>query len=128
MVGGKARGTNQVILREAAELGGVPRSARYSSKDWFHSFVTLPNSQILHDIKSPVLAITCWATFLSLVHRKLLKTQTTNAVSQFFLEHFYIPSTPYSLTMSALGLLLVFRTNSAYQLSTVLHAHLRLQL
>lgn len=47
--------TLQVMLREAVELGGVPRSDRYSSRDWFHNTLSLPNSAILRDIRSPVI-------------------------------------------------------------------------
>jgi predicted membrane chloride channel (bestrophin family) len=111
MRGGKPRGTNQIRMREAAELGGVPRSDRYMSKDWFHNTITLPNSAILRDIKSPVLACTSWAVFWSLLHHHL-KFIHNNALAA---SHLYIPAAPHSLTMSALGLLLVFRTNSAYQ-------------
>ena len=103
----QVRGTNKVILREAAELGGVPRSDRYSSRDWFHNTVTLPNSAILRDIKGPVLAVSGWATFLSLLHEYWLKRGVA--------DRLYFPLAPHSLMMSALGLLLVFRTNAAYQ-------------
>jgi hypothetical protein len=102
-------GTNKVVYREPPELGGVPRSDRYSSRDWLHNTITLPNSAILRDIRSPVLAISGWATFLSLLHLKLMQTAPEKAAL------LYLPSTPHSLMMSALGLLLVFRTNSAYQ-------------
>ena len=64
-VGGKPQGTNKVILREAEALGDVARSDRYASRDWWHSAITLPKSGVLRDIRSPVLAITSWATFLS---------------------------------------------------------------
>jgi predicted membrane chloride channel (bestrophin family) len=111
MRGGKPRGTNQVRLREAAELGGVPRSDRYMSKDWFHNTVTLPNSAILRDIKSPVLACCTWAVFWSFLHHHL-RFIRNNVLAA---SNLYIPTAPHSLTMSALGLLLVFRTNSAYQ-------------
>ena len=106
MMGGKPRGTSRVIHREAQALGGVPRSARYSSRDWFHSLITFPNSNILHDIQGPVRAITLWATAWSLVDHFWTATS----------HRFYLPSAaPHSLMMSVLGLLLVFRTNSAYQ-------------
>lgn len=109
------RGTNKVILREAEELGGVPRSDRYSSDDWFHITVTLPNSAILRAIRGPVLAVTGWATFLSILHEWMLRRKTA-ALSTFLMKYWYLPITqPHALTMSALGLLLVFRTNSAYQ-------------
>ena len=108
MTGGRPRGTSRVILREAEELGGVPRSDRYSSRDWFHSAITLPNSGILKLIRSPVLAVTSWATFLSLWHRRLLHINPVAAA------RLYLPTAPHTLMMSVLGLLLVFRTNSAY--------------
>ena len=109
MRGRKPRGTNTVMMREAEALGGLPRSSRYSSRDWFHSAITLPNSGILRQIRSPVLAVTSWATFLSILHRKYLLIDPKLA------ERLYSPLAPHSLMMSALGLLLVFRTNSAYQ-------------
>lgn len=113
MQGSKPRGTSKVILREAEELGGVPREDRYSSSDWIHNTLSLPNSAILKSIRSPVLAVTAWATFLSLLHQHFLHTP-----HHLFLktaQSMYLPSTAHSLMMSALGLLLVFRTNSAYQ-------------
>uniref|UniRef100_A0A7S3LDL3 Bestrophin homolog n=1 Tax=Amphora coffeiformis TaxID=265554 RepID=A0A7S3LDL3_9STRA len=108
MMGGKPRGTSKVILREAEELGGVPRNDRYSSRDWLHSAITLPNSGVLKSIRSPVLAVTAWACFLSFLHRRLLATNPAAAAKM------YLPSAPHTLMMSVLGLLLVFRTNSAY--------------
>jgi len=104
------RGTSKVIMREPEELGGLPRGNRYSSRDWWHNTVTLPNSGILRAIRFPVVAVTSWATFLSCLHRKFVQAGNHAAAA-----HMHIPSTPHSLMMSALGLLLVFRTNSAYQ-------------
>jgi ion channel-forming bestrophin family protein len=78
-------------------------------RDWFHNTINLPKSEILRSVRSPVLAVTCWASFLSVLHHRLLRTNPLAA------QHMYIPSAPHSLMMSALGLLLVFRTNSAYQ-------------
>jgi predicted membrane chloride channel (bestrophin family) len=112
MKGGKPLGmTNKIIMREAEELGGVPRGDRYSSSDWFHNIVTWYNSEVLRAIRGPVLAVTSWATFLSFLHRRLLRS----AAGQAAAGRMYIPSAPHSLMMSALGLLLVFRTNAAYQ-------------
>jgi predicted membrane chloride channel (bestrophin family) len=118
MIGGKPRGTNKVIMREAKELGGVPRSARYSSRDWFHTIITFPNSGVLRDTKSPVMFITGWATMLSLVYEALLHYQSSGsatAAAWMNLLPVPLPLAPHSLMMSVLGLLLVFRTNSAYQ-------------
>lgn len=53
--------------------------------------------------------MTSWATFLAMLHRKLLVTNPEAAALMC------IPTTAHSLMVSALGLLLVFRTNSAYQ-------------
>mmetsp|Transcript_40909 Transcript_40909/g.75678 ORF Transcript_40909/g.75678 Transcript_40909/m.75678 type:complete len:555 (-) Transcript_40909:6-1670(-) len=103
------RGVADVKMREAAELGGLPRSDRYSSRDWFHNTKNLLNSGILRDVLSPVLFMTSWASLVSVVYRMLLKKSPVLA------EHMAIPTTPHSFMVSTLGLLLVFRTNSAYQ-------------
>jgi len=110
MSGGKPRGTSDMKLREAEELGGIPRNDRYSSQDWFHNTLSLPNSSILRSIRSPVIFMTAWSTFISILYIRLLKTNPLIA------KCIAIPSTtPHSLTMSAMSLLLVFRTNTAYQ-------------
>lgn len=109
MSGGKPRGTDKVELREDEALGGLPRSDRYSSADWFHNTLSLPNSAILKAIRFPVSFMTSWATFISILYMRWLKTRPRSA------SCLVIPSTPHSLMVSALGLLLVFRTNSAYQ-------------
>jgi predicted membrane chloride channel (bestrophin family) len=109
MTGGKPRGTSKVMLREAEALGGVARSDRYSSADWFHSAITLPNSAVLRDIRSPVIAMTSWATFLAIWYRHI--EQTAPELCSRFVS---LPAAPHTLMMSVLGLLLVFRTNSAY--------------
>lgn len=110
MIGGKPRGTSRVVMREAEELGGVARSARYSSRDWLHSLITVPNSRILMEVQSPVRAIFIWTTALSVIHEIFLRYRPA------WNSYLHLPSSsPHSLMMSALGLLLVFRTNSAYQ-------------
>mmetsp|Transcript_2901 Transcript_2901/g.6841 ORF Transcript_2901/g.6841 Transcript_2901/m.6841 type:complete len:580 (-) Transcript_2901:251-1990(-) len=105
----RGRKTSSLIYREPEELGGIVRPDRYSSRDWLHNTLSLPNSAILRAIKIPVLFMTCWATFLSVLHRRLL---TTNPVAA---QMMCIPTTPHQLMVSALSLLLVFKTNSAYQ-------------
>jgi len=105
----KTRHADEVRMREAEELGGVPRSDRYSSGDWWHNTLSLPNSAILRSIRGPVLFMSCWAGFLSMLYRNLLVSnpQAANLMC--------LSSTPHSLMSSALSLLLVFKTNSAYQ-------------
>ncbi|CAM9754609.1 unnamed protein product, partial [Hapterophycus canaliculatus] len=75
---------------------------RYSSEAWWHNLRTLPSSVILHRIKHPLLAQTLWATAVSLIHAAL------GGVHSMSIK-------PHTLLGSALGLLLVFRTNAAYQ-------------
>ena len=93
---------------------------RYSASDWLHNMETLKDSSILRSIRGPVLAIFAWSTIVSIIHYILKKTVTTttstaSSWSQYLLQTLSIPSTtPHSLVVSALGLLLVFRTNSAY--------------
>lgn len=104
-----SKNADEVRMREAEELGGVARSDRYSSRDWWHNTLSLPNSAILRAIRGPVLFMSCWAGLLSFVYRHLLVTnpQAANLMC--------ISSTPHSLMSSCLSLLLVFKTNSAYQ-------------
>ncbi|KAI2489299.1 chloride channel [Fragilaria crotonensis] len=72
--------------------------------------MTLPKSSILKEIKGPVIAVTIWSTFISLIHLFLRQRNMTQAAKAMT-----ISSKPHALLVSALGLLLVFRTNSAYQ-------------
>jgi ion channel-forming bestrophin family protein len=99
----------EIKMREAEELGGIPRSDRYSSSDWWHNTMSLPSSAILRSIRGPVLFMTLWAGILSVIHRRLLITNPGAA------ELMSIPLAPHNLMVSALSLLLVFKTNSAYQ-------------
>lgn len=107
--GRRGRGVGEIRLREAEELGGVARSDRYSSRDWLHNTISLPNSAILRDVRFPCLSMASWAFFVSMIYRSLLKHKPHWA------RIMCIPTTPHSLMVSSLGLLLVFRTNSAYQ-------------
>eukprot|EP00531_Pseudo-nitzschia_arenysensis_P001559 CAMPEP_0116133552 /NCGR_PEP_ID=MMETSP0329-20121206/10168_1 /TAXON_ID=697910 /ORGANISM="Pseudo-nitzschia arenysensis, Strain B593" /LENGTH=558 /DNA_ID=CAMNT_0003628193 /DNA_START=111 /DNA_END=1787 /DNA_ORIENTATION=- len=105
----KTRHADEVRLREAEELGGVARCDRYSAGDWWHNTVSLPNSAILRSIRGPVLFMTCWAGILSMLYRRMLVTNPVAA------NVMCLSSLPHSLMSSALSLLLVFKTNSAYQ-------------
>jgi predicted membrane chloride channel (bestrophin family) len=86
-----------------------PNDHRYSASDWLHNIYSIPRSTILRDIKAPVLTIFFWGTFVSLVH-KILKIYIPASA-----QIMCVTPTPHSFLMSALGLLLVFRTNTAYQ-------------
>lgn len=87
-----------------------PYDKRYSASDWIHNVVSLPNSGILREIKGPVGWITAWSTLVSIVY----KICDVRGFSQFA-SKMCLGSTPHSLIASSIGLLLVFRTNSAYQ-------------
>jgi Bestrophin, RFP-TM, chloride channel len=76
---------------------------------WFHNTRNLPSSEILRAIRGPVVFMTSWSTFLALLYGRLLKYYPQAAAAMC------VPPTTHSLMVSALGLLLVFRTNSAYQ-------------
>lgn len=84
----------------SGEILVIPQPERYSSKDWLHNLLTLPNSSVLKRIRGVLTFNTLWSIAIFLIHK-----QTT----------FFSPGARcFSLLGSALGLLLVFRTNSAY--------------
>lgn len=103
---GRPWGVNDFKIREPIALGGVPRSDRYSSADWFHNVINFPQSQILRNVINPTISLTIWATMISVLHKYGSKRVR---------EIICIPTTCHSIMVSTLGLLLVFRTNSAYQ-------------
>lgn len=83
------------------ETARVPSAERYTSRDWVHNMLTLPRSSVLNRIKQPVIVLTIWSALVWLL-------------DVYF--SFGSPKTkPHTLLSSALGLLLVFRTNAAYQ-------------
>lgn len=86
---------------------------RHSAKDWLHNVASLPKSTVLHEISSPVLVTTFWSTAVSIVHRILSSSQS--AMLQKVASDMCVGPVVHSFLMSSLGLLLVFRTNSAYQ-------------
>lgn len=104
------RGVEEVTMRDPIELGGVPRNNQYAANDWLHNTINLPNSAILKSILYPVLSISIWASLISALQLLLVRRGKVALA-----EMMCIPVTPHSLMVSALGLLLVFRTNSAYQ-------------
>lgn len=86
---------------------------RHSARDWIHNVASLPHSSILRDIREPVLAVVAWSTVVSAVHRLLMAS--TNPVWAGLGANLQVGPTAHSFLVSSLGLLLVFRTNSAYQ-------------
>ena len=82
---------------------------RHSSKDWIYNIATLPQSSVLREIKNPVMAVLGWSTLVSVIHSLATKYSPQVAVSM------QVSSIAHSFLVSSIGLLLVFRTNSAYQ-------------
>lgn len=87
-----------------------PNDKRYSASDWYHNMVSLPNSAILREIKGPVGWIAAWSTLVSVVY-KVCHMKGLGHIA----DKMCLGPTPHSLISSVIGLLLVFRTNSAYQ-------------
>ena len=80
-------------------------TVRYAAVDWARNLRTLPGSLILRRIKSPLLFNIAITFFICLLHA------TVKATGRVWPT--VIPL-PHTLLSSALGLLLVFRTNAAY--------------
>lgn len=100
-----------LLLRQApsrrprlAPLGALLGPVRYTSSDWLHCIQSLPQSKILQRTKWFILATTTWAATVVFVF-KLAFSPTSK---------FHLPTSVHSVLGSALGLLLVFRTNTAY--------------
>jgi hypothetical protein len=75
---------------------------RHSASDWLYNIKSLPQSEVLREVKSPVIAVAAFSAIVSVMHKVVG-------------DSICIPGTAHGFLVSALGLLLVFRTNSAYQ-------------
>eukprot|EP00747_Dinoflagellata_sp_TGD_P083235 gnl/TRDRNA2_/TRDRNA2_162026_c0_seq1.p1 gnl/TRDRNA2_/TRDRNA2_162026_c0~~gnl/TRDRNA2_/TRDRNA2_162026_c0_seq1.p1 ORF type:complete len:553 (-),score=54.62 gnl/TRDRNA2_/TRDRNA2_162026_c0_seq1:88-1746(-) len=96
---------DDVVLRQ--DLDGrdlaIPQQQRYNTADWLRILLKTPTSVLLRKILSPVLASMCWAAVIWVLH------------STYYVSFLGDIGHVHSLLGSALGLLLVFRTNAAYQ-------------
>jgi len=86
---------------------------RHSATDWWYNVKSLSKSSILNDIKHPVICVFGWSVFVSLARKVFLRS--TRDTLQTIASNMCISSAVHSFLVSSLGLLLVFRTNSAYQ-------------
>eukprot|EP00548_Thalassiothrix_antarctica_P014744 CAMPEP_0194178994 /NCGR_PEP_ID=MMETSP0154-20130528/12518_1 /TAXON_ID=1049557 /ORGANISM="Thalassiothrix antarctica, Strain L6-D1" /LENGTH=486 /DNA_ID=CAMNT_0038894175 /DNA_START=115 /DNA_END=1575 /DNA_ORIENTATION=+ len=86
---------------------------RYSASDWLYNVFSLPKSSVLREIKNPVLTITIWSFLVTIIQK--LCSRSTVRLFKYLGKHMCIPGTAHGFLVSSLGLLLVFRTNSAYQ-------------
>jgi Bestrophin, RFP-TM, chloride channel len=91
-----------------------PMNNRHSASDWLYNIRSFPQSKVLREIRNPVLAVAGWSFVVSLVYRIGMTPWATPSL-RYLSQHMCIPGTAHSFLVSALGLLLVFRTNSAYQ-------------
>eukprot|EP00954_Amorphochlora_amoebiformis_P025788 1375209-Amorphochlora_amoeboformis.AAC.1 len=98
---GREASSETVCMRKgkSGEALAIPQAHRYVSKDWLHILREMPRSTTLSRIKGIVSSHAIWAFSLALFHKFI-----------FALPHFASPT----LVTPALGLLLVFRTNAAY--------------
>lgn len=97
----------------AQSVPNTSLNSRHSASDWLYNVKSLPQSSVLREIKHPVLAVAGWSLVVSLFHAALKASHS--GVAQSVARNICISGAPHSLLVSALGLLLVFRTNSAYQ-------------
>lgn len=88
-----------------------PNDQRYSASDWLANVKSLPRSTILRAIQGPVVSVMVWSFVVSTVHGVIKKLGPRG-----WAEAMCMSSKPHSFLVSALGLLLVFRTNSAVSL------------
>ena len=84
-----------------------------SSRDWLYNMKTISKSTVLKEIRNPVLSATVWASIVAIAHRLMAMSSIPflNTIS----TNMSIGLGVHSFLVSSLGLLLVFRTNSAYQ-------------
>mmetsp|Transcript_2608 Transcript_2608/g.5975 ORF Transcript_2608/g.5975 Transcript_2608/m.5975 type:complete len:544 (+) Transcript_2608:299-1930(+) len=93
--------SEEVCLRrgQGGEELAIPQARRYVSRDWLHILREMPRSQTLSRIRGIVLVQTIWALVLAMINRFIVQIPQLGSPA---------------LVTPALGLLLVFRTNAAY--------------
>ena len=90
-----------------------PMNNRHSASDWLYNVRSLPESKVLREIRNPVLSVFIWSLFVSVIYTSFHNSSIR--ICRAIATNMCIPGTAHSFLVSALGLLLVFRTNSAYQ-------------
>ena len=86
--------------QRSGQIQYILQAERYSTRDWVHNLKSLPTSFMLSRIRGVVIFNAVWSSLAYIAYR---------------IVPFSSPGTrPHSLLGSALGLLLVFRTNTSY--------------
>ena len=98
-----------VFIAPTAMYTEDPSDQRYSAADWLDNVKSLPRSTILRAVQGPVVTLMVFSFVVSVLHGILRHFSRTVHWADFMC----ITSKPHSFLVSALGLLLVFRTNSA---------------
>ena len=78
----------------------IAGGSRYSSSNWIECIRSFPSSRILARTKTSIICCSFWTAFITVLSKKNL------------LRASRLPTIMHSILGSALGLLLVFRTNS----------------
>jgi len=86
---------------------------RHSASDWLYNVRSIPQSSVLREVRSPVLTVAAWSLAVSVI-QKMLSCSTAPGL-QSLARKMCITGAAHSFLVSALSLLLVFRTNSSYQ-------------
>ena len=124
------------LLSEFNELSRVQHEARvvvggvkpqytsssrtgYDARDWSRVLLTWPSSFVVRRIRSPLIAISFWSLVVACLHQLLLVSSSSPWVTTILGQLGAVaPGIGIARTMtlagSALSLLLVFRTNTAY--------------
>lgn len=104
------------VQQEARILDGGSRDAStYDAKDWTRVLWSWPSSFVARRVRSPLVGLSAWALAVAAVHRlELFPSFVLSTVLGASMPGAGITKT-LTLAGAALSLLLVFRTNTAYQ-------------
>jgi len=138
----KSKLTQQTSKVKTWRTPRIREPGRISAGDWRDNVINLPNSTILRDVRDPITWLFIWSTSYSIVYECLTRlvisvtkgvdctvagrwwwwggsTTITEPgwvhVADWVSRSMCLPTLTHSMMVSAMSLLLVFRTNSAYQ-------------
>lgn len=94
--------------------GGTRYASTYDAKDWMRVLLSWPSSFVVKRIRSPLIFISLWAFFVALAHRISLDLWFAAMAGLGAAAPGVGVARTMTIAGSALSLLLVFRTNTAY--------------